>query len=110
MFISRKTMNYSTNINGINVSLSFESWQPKEYSVDFKINGYYDIDPSISKLNKIKITRWLLTSWKHFLSNQTFDIIRCYAYQEDGEGEYREKVYKKLGFEEENSIARCYRK
>jgi hypothetical protein len=113
VYTSRKTMIYSTFIDSIEVSLEFETWDGgKTYSVGFRINKYYDMDESISKLSKLKITKWLLINWKQFISNHGFDFIQCYAYDEDGYGEYREKIYKKIGFKdkEENSIVKRYTK
>ena len=62
--------------------------------LNFYINGKFPIDKEIK--NKVAITKWLLTEIK-LLQTQA-NILFCKPYECDGNLEYRQRAFTKLGF------------
>lgn len=95
-----KTQKYSTTINNnkINLDLQKSGGLKDCYVASFKVNDTYIIDKDLSKKDKYQITKWLLKTWKEFLSNNEFKLVVCVPFDKDGEADYRFNIYYKLGF------------
>lgn len=71
-----------------------------EGEVSFSING--SMDRIEDTPDKLSLTKRLLY---HFhIIKQERDELFCVAYDEDGYRDYREKMYRKLGFKKVNSV------
>lgn len=70
-----------------------------DWYISFKVNGSYD---KKDNNQKVAITRWLLKTWKEIKVKYAGKTLYCEPWGEDGMGEYRSKIYTKLGFEYED--------
>lgn len=67
---------------------------------------FFEVNGSFSKLEDMPtsvggiILRTLKQEWEKMLPNLKGEKLYCCSYNEDGQGEYRARMYKKLGFEE----------
>ena len=87
---------------GVEMTLSLKDEYKEDYydhdyvEICFKVGGTYN--RSSERSNKIAITRWLLKTFSSLEKEFSHLKWACTPYSGDGHGEYRAKIYEKLGF------------
>lgn len=75
----------------LNCSFSLSS----DSTISFTVEGEYT---KTERNNKVAISRWLLGMWRKVHEEYPSSSYYCVPYSEDGFGDYRANVYRKLGF------------
>ena len=89
-----RTYTYTKQFKSSVVKLTLIKLLDDDHSeVSFSVNGDYNYE---ARADKVAITKWLL---KVFAQIKTYNNnIYCSAYTNDGMGNYRTNLYRKLGF------------
>ena len=84
---------YRKKINGKEVLVTLNHLHTSMWSISFTVNGQYAFQ---NIKQPVAITRWVLKVFKHV--NTYAILLVCIAFAEDGRGDYRHDIYRRLGF------------
>ena len=94
-------IDYLTAIDGVAIKLNLQDLTEEGDThpcaeVFFELNGDYDKVDHHSRI-RIRATKWLLATWKDAKKDE-FKEFYCEPYEDDDNGDYRTKIFGKLGF------------